>query len=80
MARKALSFEESIQRLDAIVRQLESGNATLDESLKLFEEGTSLVGKCSAMLTQAEQKITKLMGNDNGTAVEVTINEEELSD
>ena len=40
MSEKSMKFEASMERLEAIVRQLEQGNAPLDESLKLFQEGT----------------------------------------
>ena len=47
-------------RLEEIVRILESGSATLDDSLKLYEEGISLVRACSSKLDDAEKKITLL--------------------
>lgn len=61
MAEKKLSFEQGMARLEEIVANLESGEAPLDESLKLFEEGTKLMGKCTAMLDAAEQKVTTLL-------------------
>lgn len=60
MAVKKLSFEESISRLDEIVRHLEKGDLPLNESLGLYEEGTGLVKACSKMLDEAEQKVVKL--------------------
>lgn len=60
MAKTAKSFEESMTRLEEVVRILESGSATLDESLKLYEEGISLVRTCSLKLDQAEKKIKLL--------------------
>ncbi len=60
MAAKKLSFEESLARLDEIVRHLEKGDLPLSESLALFEEGTSLLNACSKMLDAAEQKVVKL--------------------
>jgi len=56
-----MSFEQSMDRLEAIVQKLESGESTLDEAMALFEEGSKLAGTCSAMLDQAEQKVTKLL-------------------
>ena len=47
MASKNLTFEESMQRLEQIVTQLERGEAPLDESLALFEEGLKLANSCS---------------------------------
>ena len=54
------SFEQSLARLDEIVRHLEKGDLPLSESLALFEEGTGLLGACSRMLEEAEQKVVKL--------------------
>ncbi len=59
MAEK-MSFEQSLQRLDEIVRHLEKGDLPLSDSLALFEEGTGLLAACSAMLESAEQKVVKL--------------------
>lgn len=54
------TFEKAMARLEQIVSVLESGRCTLDESLKLFEEGTKLTAYCSKALKTAEQKIVKL--------------------
>lgn len=64
MAEKKLSFEQSMLRLEEIAQRLESGEASLDESLKLFEEGSRLMGKCNAMLDAAEQKVELLLGKE----------------
>ena len=61
-----LSFEEALAKLETIVRKLESGNARLDESLKLYEEGTSLVKYCSETLDKAQQKILTVTGGTCG--------------
>jgi exodeoxyribonuclease VII small subunit len=58
------TFEKAMTRLEYIVNQLESGKCTLDESLKLFEEGTKLTAFCSKALKTAEQKIIKLTSAD----------------
>lgn len=60
MAAKKPSFEESLTRLDEIVRHLEKGDLPLSDSLSLFEEGTKLLSACSKMLDDAEQKVVKL--------------------
>ena len=60
MAVKKKSFEESMKRLEEIVSQLERGESSLDQSLKLFEEGTKLAAFCSKALDTAEQKILTL--------------------
>ena len=69
MAKMQDSFEGAMARLEEIVRKLEGGEATLDESLKLYEEGISLVRTCSLKLDEAEKKIKLLNltqeGEDN---------------
>ena len=52
-----MNFEESIKRLNEIVSILDSGNAELDRSLTLFEEGAELIKNCNIMLDEAEQKV-----------------------
>jgi len=64
------SFEESIQRLEQIVRSLEKGDAPLSDALTLFEEGAGLIKSCGKMLDEAEQKITALKKGDDGKVVE----------
>lgn len=71
MSEKKLSFEESITRLDEIVRQLEKGDAALSESLKLFEEGTGLIANCDALLNEAEQMVVKLKKGPDGEPQEL---------
>ena len=61
MAGKKLNFEQAMARLEEIVSQLEHGEATLEESLKLFEEGSKLMGTYTALLDAAEQKVTTLL-------------------
>ena len=63
MAVKKQSFEESIGQLESIVAQLEKGECGLDQSLKLFEEGAKLAGRCEELLDQAEQKVNLLLAN-----------------
>ena len=60
MAEKKLSFEQAMKRLEEIVSALEKGEAPLEESLTLFEEGSKLLRPCTLMLDKAEQKVTKL--------------------
>ena len=60
MAGKKLSFEQSMARLDEIVRHLEKGDMPLNDSLSLFEEGTALIRSCEKQLDEAEQKVVKL--------------------
>ncbi|MBS1326722.1 MAG: exodeoxyribonuclease VII small subunit [Oscillospiraceae bacterium] len=61
------TFEKAMTRLEQIVSVLESGRCTLDESLKLFEEGTKLTAYCSKALKTAEQKIVKLTAVEEAT-------------
>lgn len=71
MAKKnELTFENAILRLEEIVKLLEKGNASLDESLKLYEEGISLVRFCNSALENAENKIKMLVSNENGEMIE----------
>lgn len=60
------TFEGAIARLEEIVKLLESGNAPLDTSLALFEEGTALVKQCNSQLDGAEQKIKILVQKQDG--------------
>ena len=60
MAKKAMTFEAAVSRLDEIVQLLEAGGEPLDSSIKLFEEGAALATLCYDKLKQAEQKITQL--------------------
>ena len=63
---KKITFEESAARIDEIVRLLEMGDAPLDKSLALFEEGAKLIKNCGKMLDEAEQKVALLQkGADN---------------
>lgn len=64
------TFEENMIRLEAIVAQLEKGEAPLDESLKLFEEGTKLISECRTALDKAEQQVVKLMKGPDGEPIE----------
>ncbi len=66
------TFEKAMARLEQIVAALESGRCTLDDSLKLFEEGTKLTAYCSKMLKEAEQKIVKLTATEEESAPELS--------
>ncbi len=55
-----MTYENAIKRLEEIVALLEKNEVTLDESMKLFEEGTKLTAFCTQKLKEAEQKITEL--------------------
>ena len=64
-----MTFEQSMQRLEQIVRALERGDAQLDESLKLFQEGTELVRACGKLLDEAELQVKKVMTAADGSPV-----------
>jgi len=70
--KKKLNYEQSVSRLEEIVELLENGELPLEESMKIFEEGTKLSAECYSMLSKAEQKITQISDIENET-----INEEE---
>jgi len=70
MSKKDLTFEESMQRLEQIVRAMERGDVPLEESLKLFQEGTELVRSCGKLLDEAELQVKKITVADDGTPVE----------
>ena len=77
MATKKLSFEQSLARLDEIVRHLEKGDLPLKESLTLFEEGTGLIKNCGTMLEEAEQQVVKLKKGENREPVELPFEDEQ---
>jgi exodeoxyribonuclease VII small subunit len=62
----AQNFEDSMKRLEEIVRDLEGGDLTLEESLRVFEEGMGLVKFCSEKLEEVEQKVTRLVKESEG--------------
>ena len=72
---KALSFEKAVERLDQIVKLLERGDAPLDESLALFEEGAKLIKTCTKMLDEAEQKVVRLQKGTDGNPEESAFEE-----
>ncbi|HIE52106.1 MAG TPA: exodeoxyribonuclease VII small subunit [Armatimonadetes bacterium] len=62
-----LTFEEALQRWEEIVAQLERGTLTLEESLRLYEEGIRLRNLCLARLSEAEKKLRILREQADGT-------------
>jgi len=67
-----LSFEQAMKRLDEIVKGLEKGDISLNDSMTLFEEGTALIRLCSGMLDAAEQQVVRLSKAENGTPTELS--------
>ena len=70
MNSKNASFESNMQRLEQIVRAMERGDVLLEESLKLFQEGTELVRSCSQLLENAQMQVKKIMTAPDGSPVE----------
>ncbi len=68
--KKEPSFEEALARLEEIVRALDGGEAPLDQSLALFEEGVALVKFCSGKLDHAEQRVKILVSAPDGSLAE----------
>ena len=61
---KLLTFEQSLEGLERIVRDLEEGKVGLEESLALYENGVTLIRRCQEQLRKAEQRIVELLGQD----------------
>lgn len=70
MNQQNTTFEQNMKRLEVIVRAMERGDVPLEESLKLFLEGTELVKKCSQLLDDAQMEVTKVLAGANGEPVE----------
>jgi len=73
---KEMTFEQAATRLDVIVGLLEKGDAPLDKSLALFEEGAMLIKTCGVMLDQAEQTVLRVQKTAGGQAEESLFNEQ----
>ena len=70
------TFEESMARLEQIVRAMERGDVALEESLKLFQEGTELVRNCQKLLDEAQLQVKKIMTAPDGSPVEEDFQDE----
>ena len=68
MAKK--NFEQSLEDLEKIVKELEGGDLPLEEALKRFEQGMTLSRQCSQMLDQTEQKVSQLLKDSEGHVYE----------
>ena len=64
-----LKFEDCLARLEQIVATLETGNLSLEDSLKVFEEGTALARHCARYLDEAERRIEILAKDDSGATI-----------
>ena len=67
MPEKNKDFESSLKKLEEIVTELESGDLSLEKSIKAFEDGIKLTRHCQKLLTEAELKIEKLVDSDDGS-------------
>ena len=70
MDKQNKSFESNMQRLEQIVRAMERGDVALEESLKLFQEGTELVRSCNELLENAQLQVKMIMTAPDGSPVE----------
>ena len=71
MPKKTRKFEDDLLRLEEILHALESGEAGLDELLKLYEEGVSLIRSCNAQLQTAEQTVKLLQLQPDGSVAAI---------
>ena len=76
MAEKSVDFEKSLARLETIVEEMESGDLSLEQMIKHFEEGSKLVTLCSGKLNEVEQKIEKLVKKGGALTAEPFLPEE----
>ena len=74
---QALSFEDAIKELESIVSSLEKGDATLEQSLKLFKRGVELVEFCNKKLTEAQGVVTILSRSKSGELYEADFETDE---
>lgn len=70
MNHKNQTFESSMQRLEQIVRSMENGDVSLEESMKLFQEGTELVRSCEKILSDAELQVKMISAGPEGSPIE----------
>jgi len=71
-----MKFEEALNELETIVKSLESGEKTLDESIALFEKGITLSKTLNKMIDDAEQRVKMLITNEDGTVSETDLDTE----
>ena len=68
MSEKKASFEQAIAELEEIVKKLEKGELTLEDSINCFQRGVELTKFCNKKLDEAERSITMLIDGENGIA------------
>ena len=77
-SKENFSFEQALERLEEITTILESGKLTLDESLAIFEEGVMLTHLCQKKLDKAQQKISIVLKNEDGTYREHSVDADQI--
>ena len=80
MAQKNQTFESSLGELEKIVRKLEDGDLSLEESLKLFEDGVRISRECQERLNKAERRIEVLLKDEKGNPVLQELSAETLEE
>lgn len=80
MAQKNQTFESSLGELEKIVRKLEDGDLSLEESLRLFEDGVRLSRECQERLNQAERRIEILLKDEKGNPILQEVNADNLNE
>lgn len=70
MNKENKTFEENMHRLEEIVRAMDRGDVPLEESLKLFQEGTKLVECCGKLLDEAELEVKKIISDAEGNPLQ----------
>jgi len=73
---KGVDFEKALEELEAIVRQLDEGNQSLERSVELFQRGVELARLCKQRLDEAELKVSKLVKEKDGLFSEESFDEE----
>ncbi|NNE99610.1 MAG: exodeoxyribonuclease VII small subunit [Pyrinomonadaceae bacterium] len=79
MAKKKSNFETQLQDLESIVAQLEDGELSLEESLKLFEHGVKISRECQEKLDKAERRIEVLLKDRDGNPALEAIDRDDLA-
>ncbi len=77
MSSKKAKFEPALKKLEEIVRKMEEGDLSLEQSMKLFEEGMSLSRFCETTLNEAQGFVEKIMTDESGKRVKVPFEVEE---
>lgn len=68
VAAETLTFEQAVERLESIIRRIESGEIGLEQSIREYEHGVSLLKRCRAILEQAEQRVEELTTPRSGAS------------